>query len=278
MDPVAAAAAIQDRAKKQLLTPLMTAARYGQDAALLLLLRAGADPGAGSKTGRTALGVAAGLNRCSAARILLDHGAHVDGGVWGPAAPAAVYELTTDTKNRPASNPVATPLMLAVRKGHQELVQLLLDRGADVLFRDEHGRTSLDWAETLPNRKAIYALLEAAERQVEMGTRAKGCEMPVYKGDPGGPAPVHVGPEAMAVIMRPGFAAAAGAAAGGAAPASSTATDFTTAFVTAACPADANRELIQRMGAHAEQAEEVPAAGLMRRYLARMAQLRNGSA
>ena len=53
-----------------------------------------------------------------------------------------------------------TPLMRACRKGHEAVVRLLLERGANTLLRDMDGRTALFWARAY-ERASIVALLEA---------------------------------------------------------------------------------------------------------------------
>ena len=39
-----------------------------------------------------------------------------------------------------------TPLMVASHAGHEELVQLLIEAGADLEYQDEQGTTALIWA------------------------------------------------------------------------------------------------------------------------------------
>ncbi|MBI2825885.1 MAG: ankyrin repeat domain-containing protein [Planctomycetia bacterium] len=54
-----------------------------------------------------------------------------------------------------------TPLQYAATKGHGEIVQLLLERGAEVGARDQNERTSLIWAALYGHADVIRRLLDA---------------------------------------------------------------------------------------------------------------------
>ena len=53
-----------------------------------------------------------------------------------------------------------TPLMLSAERGHREIVQFLLVKGADAQIKDRQGRTALSLAEGA-GRAEIAALLKA---------------------------------------------------------------------------------------------------------------------
>ncbi len=84
----------------------------GNAAILERLIQAGADPNAPvSKTGDTALMMAARTGKLDATKVLLDHGAQVNAKeTWGGT----------------------TALMWAVSERHPEVVQLLVEHAADV--------------------------------------------------------------------------------------------------------------------------------------------------
>lgn len=51
-----------------------------------------------------------------------------------------------------------TPLHLATDRGHTQIVQYLLDRGADRSIQDSEGATALDTARILENKELILIL------------------------------------------------------------------------------------------------------------------------
>jgi ankyrin repeat protein len=53
-----------------------------------------------------------------------------------------------------------TPLSWAVQQGHEEAIQLLLEKGADIESKDNVGRTLLSWAVQQGHEEAIQLLLE----------------------------------------------------------------------------------------------------------------------
>lgn len=107
-------------------SPLMTAARWGNIPMVQFLLRNGATPDQPrSEAGRTALHVACayygGMQICKA---LIASGADVN----------AVTQKGE------------TPLMLAATNGKADVVELLLQQGADKQKKDNSGKTALDYA------------------------------------------------------------------------------------------------------------------------------------
>jgi uncharacterized protein len=125
-----------------------------------LLLESGADPNARNKQGFTALDYAVfsgyATDPVPLFEILLKHGGDVslqpESGQYGPLlcrvaarGNLALTRLVLDAGggvNLPG--PWGTPLHHAARRGHAEVVRLLLSRGADPQIRDENGQTPLD--------------------------------------------------------------------------------------------------------------------------------------
>lgn len=60
---------------------------------------------------------------------------------------------------------VETALIVAVRSEREDIVTLLLSRGADPELRDYHGGTALDYAEKTDKRKLAELLREAARKK-----------------------------------------------------------------------------------------------------------------
>jgi ankyrin repeat protein len=109
------------------MTPLMSAVLGGHLAAVRVLVEAGADVHARTRTEFTPMMYACYLMRVDYPAIvefLLDHGAEVD--------------ARTETGQ--------TALMMAAHSGPYGVVQALLRRGADRSIRDREGRTALDLA------------------------------------------------------------------------------------------------------------------------------------
>src|SRR6185503_87426 len=116
-------------------TALLWAVRRDQPETIDLLLEAGAEVDRRDKSGWTALTMAAKLGRETIVRNLLDHGA------------------------KPNLDSVAEyPLHAAARANHKAIVELLLDRGADLSITDVEGRTALDMAKQ-SNSSDLVAIL-----------------------------------------------------------------------------------------------------------------------
>jgi ankyrin repeat protein len=93
------------------------------------------------------------------AKLLLDRGAHVDGGVG------------------PRVSDFGTPLHQAAMNGDMKLLELLIERGADVTRRTRAGKTAIDWANEAESenwRKAARFLEGAAgpKKPRRVGARA----------------------------------------------------------------------------------------------------------
>jgi len=122
-----AAGADAKRANRYGVTPLYLACSNGNAEMIRVLLDAGADPNAADPTGETPLMTAAAAGSLDAVRLLLDRGAAVD---------------AKDPEFR------QTALMIAVRENHPPVVQLLVERHADVNAKTRTGNTP-PWV--LPN-------------------------------------------------------------------------------------------------------------------------------
>ncbi|XP_069688378.1 poly [ADP-ribose] polymerase tankyrase-1-like [Periplaneta americana] len=109
---------------KHQLTPLITAALYGNAEAVRQLLRAGANVDDASSSGSTALHHAALGGYLEVCRLLLARGASPD--------------VSNSQHN--------TPLHLAAARGHLAIVKLLVQNGADVQLRNSAGDTAQDVA------------------------------------------------------------------------------------------------------------------------------------
>ena len=135
-------------------TLLMTAARTGEPETVRTLLVYGANPNRRETTrGQTALMWAAANNNAAAIQLLAEHGADID--------------AKTDNPSRSADSPFAyapptgfSPLMFAVRAGHIEATQALLDAGADVDNTVSDGQSALVVATANANWELAAYLLD----------------------------------------------------------------------------------------------------------------------
>lgn len=139
-------------------TPIMYAALSGNVETVSLLIRHNANVNALARNGWTALMIASVKGHVDIARMLLHHGAEpnqADVYSWTPLM-RSVYENRTGIArlllesglidvNQPGENGV-TALHLAVLKGNEDIVNLLLAGGADPHVADHSGRTALDYA------------------------------------------------------------------------------------------------------------------------------------
>jgi ankyrin repeat protein len=127
---------------------------------LRLLLNAGADPNEADAAHRTALMMAARLDRIEAAQHLLDGGADPERVTiaWTADGPDAMPMQDS------AVAAGATALMMAAANAQPPLIRLLIDHGAQPRDRDANNRTACDYLarnETLqpPDRAAVKPLL-----------------------------------------------------------------------------------------------------------------------
>lgn len=118
------------------------AAAYGETYNVLELLRQGVAVDTPDSSGNTALGAACVEGERATVQLLREHGADVN---WQRGILAR------------------TPLMQAVEMGHLEIVEYLLQAGADVSITDTEGSTAPDIARRKGNTRAT-ALLERVEQ------------------------------------------------------------------------------------------------------------------
>jgi ankyrin repeat protein len=139
-------------------TPFLRAALSGDTAAMRLLVEHGADPNLATFAGTTPLMAAAGVNWVVAQTYTESPRALVD-------AVTMCLELGADVN---ATNSMGlTALLGAVNRGSNDIIELLVRRGARLDIKDKEGRTPLRWAEGVflaavgaERKPATIALLE----------------------------------------------------------------------------------------------------------------------
>ncbi|KAL3207688.1 hypothetical protein MRX96_039566 [Rhipicephalus microplus] len=119
-------------------TALHFAAQYGHAAVVALLLARGAEPGLRNVRGESPLDLAAQYGRLDSVELLVSAQAH------------SLQRLATAHHS---------PLHLAARNGHRQVVRLLLDRGFPVNCRTDNG-TALHEAATFGKLDVVRLLLD----------------------------------------------------------------------------------------------------------------------
>jgi ankyrin repeat protein len=161
-------------------TPLSWAAGAGHEAMVKLLLGKGADFESKDSDGRTPLSWAAGNGHEDVVKLLLGRDADLDSndsGGWTPLSSAAWQWLLpangskVETKRNDSlvrhrwleleDSGGRTLLSWAAGKGHEAVVKLLLDNGADLETKDTtYGQTPLWWATEMGYEPVVKLLLD----------------------------------------------------------------------------------------------------------------------
>jgi ankyrin repeat protein len=139
-------------------TPFVRAAFSGDTTTMRLLVQRGADPNLPTLAGTTPLMAAAGVGWVVAQTYTESVEARID-------AVALCLELGADVN---ATNSMGlTALLGAVNRGSNDIIELLVKRGARLDIKDKEGRTPLRWAEGVflaavgaERKPATIALLE----------------------------------------------------------------------------------------------------------------------
>lgn len=181
-------------------TPLSWVAEGGHIALLQLLISRGADTNLADKSGRTPLSRAAEKGHDLKVQILLMHGANVNHNL-GPGGFAAQLPVSYAAMEGKVStvqlltqagavinyenDKVAAPLVWAARNGHENVVGLLLDKGARLNANGASDRrTPLSWAAGEGHEGTVHLLLACGadvERADPIGTplhwaAGNGCD------------------------------------------------------------------------------------------------------
>ena len=139
----------------------------GHEETALYLIDRGADVGAADRLGRTALHAAVETNRPGLAAALIEAGADVDARFTEPVAALRGDYIS----RRPYKG--ASPFWLAARAANLEMMQVLLDVGADPFLPNAFGTTPLMVAAGLgendARRPADHRVVETVGLLIELG-------------------------------------------------------------------------------------------------------------
>ncbi len=147
-------------------TALMAAAEKGQTVAARALIDHHADLNAKDRNGITALMLAAANNHPDITKLLIDHQADLslqDNSGW-TATMKAVYQGNIECVKilvDRSKEELDRALLIAALAGHQDVVRVLLNHGAEVDTRAADGRTALMLASAKNHKDVVDALLKA---------------------------------------------------------------------------------------------------------------------
>ena len=175
-EAISEGANLESKDEKHGLTPLMQTTHRGHAGGVAILLEAGADVNAKTKTGYTALMASSWKDSPEIVETLIDKGADVnyqDNDGWTALMRAAYWNkgeivktllgkgADVDAKN----NKGVTALMFAAYFGHKAIVQDLLGRGADKDVESDKGQTALLLAVGEGHQGVVEILVTKAERK-----------------------------------------------------------------------------------------------------------------
>jgi uncharacterized protein len=129
------------------MTPFLTAAEGGNVAMMKELIALGADPKAKTPDGAGGLLLATGSRKLEAVKFMV--------------------ELGSDVNEKRTAGFGINPIHTATRFGALDIIQYLVDHGADLTVRDRFGRTPLEEAEFEAPKPTIELLrkLTAADNE-----------------------------------------------------------------------------------------------------------------
>jgi ankyrin repeat protein len=185
------------RVSKAGFTPLMAATRGGDLDTFRLLIAQGADVGARTKSGYTALyGAASWPESAAIVSLLLDKGADpktrletsgLAADVFTPVMAAVMRGDTESLKrfldagadvNVQGGDFGRTALLMAATTGREDVVQLLLNKGANPSARDHGGNTPLGWARKRGETSVVKLLEKASGKEPLAGDQGEGVDPP----------------------------------------------------------------------------------------------------
>ncbi|KAJ5802464.1 uncharacterized protein N7503_004914 [Penicillium pulvis] len=139
-------------------TPLFWALERGYEKVAKLLLKHGADPNIPDSSGRTALSRASARGYERVAKLLLEHG--VDPNTPDSSGRTPLSRALESGYQRAYHNSHWTSSSYALESGHQTVVELLLNEGANPKPLDSSGQTPLSYASERGDERVAKLLLE----------------------------------------------------------------------------------------------------------------------